>query len=293
MDVSLYLRCTRSRRLADNDHRQQELNTIETTLQMNNYSERSIKAAAKTTRKQQKTRDTPVITTTLPYIAGTTDKISRILHRHNISTSFVPERTIRSMLRNPKDQIPLESQGVYEVPCHDCDRTYIGQTNRRINIRKDKHKLAVKGKITTSSLFQHVLQTGHNINFDNTKILASNENFHSRTIREAIEIEKRPNNMNKRDDAQRLPSTWRSVLSLCTSNQLAQPKKQNSAHDNTGTRKEAGEAAQVIRPKQLVEQTQVVAATQVKGNIHPDKLRHRVRTNQSSLKNQTLPEDGK
>nr|XP_023025372.1 5-hydroxytryptamine receptor-like [Leptinotarsa decemlineata] len=67
---------------------------------MNNYSERSVKAAAKTTRKQQKTRDTPVITTTLPYIAGTTDEISRILRRHNISTSFVPERTIRSMLRN-------------------------------------------------------------------------------------------------------------------------------------------------------------------------------------------------
>nr|XP_023023038.1 uncharacterized protein LOC111511257 [Leptinotarsa decemlineata] len=165
---------TRSRRLADNDQRQQELNTIETTLQMNNYSERR-----------------------------TTDKISRILRRHNISTSFVPERTIRSMLRNPKDQIPLESQGV----CHDCGRTYIGQTNRRINIRKDEHKLAVEGKVTTSSLFQYVLQTGHNINFDNTAILASNENFYSRTIREAIEIEKRPNNIKKRDDAQRLPST--------------------------------------------------------------------------------------
>ncbi|XP_074040764.1 uncharacterized protein [Leptinotarsa decemlineata] len=99
---------TRSRRLADIDHRQQELDTIETTLQMNNYSEKNIKAASKTIRKQQKTRGTPVIITTLLYIVGRTDKISRIFRRHNISTSFVPERTIRSMLRNAKYKIPLE-----------------------------------------------------------------------------------------------------------------------------------------------------------------------------------------
>lgn len=33
----------------------------------------------------------------------------------------------------PKDTIPNYFHGAYEVPCSDCSRSYISQTNRRIN----------------------------------------------------------------------------------------------------------------------------------------------------------------
>ncbi|GLV40846.1 hypothetical protein CBL_10021 [Carabus blaptoides fortunei] len=58
----------------------------------------------------------------------------------------------------------------------------------------------------------HFLDTGHNIDFDNTRTIASIQQFTSRIIREAIEIEKRAETLNTRDDAQRLPATWRPVL---------------------------------------------------------------------------------
>ena len=88
------------------------------------------------------------------------------------------------------------------------------KTNRRIRVRRE-HKNAVAQKTQTSSLAQHVLSTAHKIDFQNTKIIAKSENLATRTIREAIEIEKSSNNLNKRDDAQRLPSAQRTVLSQC------------------------------------------------------------------------------
>ncbi|KAG5886104.1 hypothetical protein JTB14_031703 [Gonioctena quinquepunctata] len=44
---------TRSRRLADNDHIKEELDNIETTLGMNGYSKRTIKAASRVKKKQR------------------------------------------------------------------------------------------------------------------------------------------------------------------------------------------------------------------------------------------------
>ncbi|GJQ70764.1 hypothetical protein Trydic_g2945 [Trypoxylus dichotomus] len=43
-------------------------------------------------------------------------------------------------------------------------------------------------------------------------MLAGSENLTDRITREAIEIEKRPANLNKRDDSQRFPTIWSTVL---------------------------------------------------------------------------------
>ncbi|KAJ7319987.1 hypothetical protein JRQ81_019498 [Phrynocephalus forsythii] len=115
------------------------------------------------------------------------------------------ERGGANILRNPKDKIELENQGVYEIPCKVCPATYIGQTNRRISARIAEHKNAVKKEEKSSSLFQHIKTTGHEIDFERTKLISKTEHFNSRIIMEAIEIEKHPNNMNKRDDTSRLP----------------------------------------------------------------------------------------
>ncbi|CAH0551594.1 unnamed protein product [Brassicogethes aeneus] len=85
------------------------------------------------------------------------------------------------------------------IRCKDCDQTYIGQTNRRINEKKN---------IVTSSLTHHVSSTSHNIDFQNTKVFSNVEHPKSGIIK----IEKRPYNLNTRDDTQRLPTAWKPVL---------------------------------------------------------------------------------
>lgn len=48
-----------------------------------------------------------------------TDKIIKILWIHNIMTVFKPQITINLLIRNLKDKILLEDQGVYEIICGD------------------------------------------------------------------------------------------------------------------------------------------------------------------------------
>uniref|UniRef100_A0A6P7FMX2 Uncharacterized protein LOC114329459 n=1 Tax=Diabrotica virgifera virgifera TaxID=50390 RepID=A0A6P7FMX2_DIAVI len=71
--------------------------------------------------------------------------------------------------------------------------------------------------IKVSALGQHILHTGHKIDFDHSRTIAPIRFYKQRIIREAIEIEKRPNCLNKRDDGIRLPSTWRPLLKKTSS----------------------------------------------------------------------------
>lgn len=206
---------TRSQRLADPENIGEEMKKLRTALRQNGFKNQTINDSLKprqTKPQDEKEKEKPASKAYLPYVKGTTDKISRILRRHKVETTFRTDRKISSILRNPKTKIALESQGVYEIPCLDCDQTYIGQTNRRVNVRKEEHQNSVRKNEKTSSLAQHVSATSHNIDFQNTKVLANIEHLKSRIIREAIEIEKRPDNMNSRDDTQRLPAAWKPAL---------------------------------------------------------------------------------
>ncbi|KAJ9600343.1 hypothetical protein L9F63_009356, partial [Diploptera punctata] len=107
-----------------------------------------------------------------------------------------------------KDNIPLESQGIYEIPCTSCEQSYVGRTNRRIQ----EYKAAINRQEPTSTLVQHIKQRGHKIDLTGSRTLAKIDHEKSRIYREAIEIEKRQHTMNTRDDVQRLPSTWKTAL---------------------------------------------------------------------------------
>ena len=124
----------------------------------------------------------------LSTLKNTTDKISKVLKKYNVDTIFMTNKKISNILPTHKEIIPLEDQGVYEIPCGGCNKSYVGQTNRRISVRRDEHKNAVAQRIQNSSLAQHVLSTGHKIDFKNTKTIAKSENLTTRMIREAIEI---------------------------------------------------------------------------------------------------------
>ena len=64
----------------------------------------------------------------LPYIQGVTDKISKIVKKSNITTSFKPLETIKQKMKSVKDPIdPKQIRGVYNIPCS-CNTSYIGET---------------------------------------------------------------------------------------------------------------------------------------------------------------------
>jgi hypothetical protein len=205
---------TRSKRLADKDHATAEMKGLREALQANGYANYTINKAFNNMPKQsvEETTEDPISTAFLPYVRGSTDRISRLLRRHNIKTVFKADRKISSMLRGVKDAVPNESHGIYEVPCGACERTYVGRTNRKISARIDEHRVSVRRQETTSALALHVLNEGHWIDFDHAKTLVRLDHERPRIYREAIEIHKRPHSLNTRDDALRLPAAWKPAL---------------------------------------------------------------------------------
>ncbi|KAK5650479.1 hypothetical protein RI129_001509 [Pyrocoelia pectoralis] len=206
----------RSIRLSDEESKNDELEKLTKMLQQNGYPLTKIKSIIKKyineAQKSTKTVDEPKKLVVLPYIKGVTDTIGNKFPKNQFRVVYKPINSLRQFLRNAKDQIPGESQGIYEVPCDGCIRSYIGQTNRRLNVRAQEHQLAIKQHNTSSSLATHRLETGHHIDTGKIKLLAPAYTLQERIIREAIEIEKRPLALNKRDDTSRIPSVWKLVI---------------------------------------------------------------------------------
>lgn len=70
------------------------------------------------------------------------------------------------------------TQGIYEMPCKDCNRLYIGQSNCHVSERVREHKFAAEKGVSISTLAQHVASTGHENVFARTKVLAAKEHLH-------------------------------------------------------------------------------------------------------------------
>ena len=68
------------------------------------------------------------------------------------------------------------------------------------------------GNTTRSAVAEHQLQHGnHRMDTKNAEIIYRNDRYYPRIIREAIEIIKTPNNIN-RDEGYTLSKTWKSFL---------------------------------------------------------------------------------
>nr|XP_012137516.1 PREDICTED: uncharacterized protein LOC105662086 [Megachile rotundata] len=207
-----------------------ELEHIRSTLQQNGYSRHRInrtidRLTNQTTKPTHKhttdTHDKEHATTFLPYIQGTTDRIGRILRKHNIRTVFTTHTKIGQLLTSPKDPQPqLSTPGVYKIPCS-CDQVYIGETGRSVYTRRKEHERCARLGYIQSAVAEHQITTGHKILFDKTEVLAKTSAYLPRKHREAIEIRKHPNNIN-RETGYHINPIWHTLFPVffnCAHNQ--------------------------------------------------------------------------
>ena len=66
----------------------------------------------------------------------------------------------------------MKSHGVYGLNCINCTASYIVVTALVLPARVQEHRDAFRG-VRYSATAKHAVQTGHNINWNNAKILAS------------------------------------------------------------------------------------------------------------------------
>ena len=98
------------------------------------------------------------------------------------------------------------------VPCS-YGTPYIGETSQSIRQRIFEHDADIRhNRSRTSALAEHAGKSCHHVCIEDSKVIAKVDHFHHRKLREAIEIERHPRNLN-RDDGWKLSKSWTPALS--------------------------------------------------------------------------------
>ncbi|KAH3721060.1 hypothetical protein DPMN_063975 [Dreissena polymorpha] len=87
-----------------------------------------------------------------------------------------------------------------------CKNDYIGDTGRSLGIRLKEHVAR-----SNSAIYEQFSLTGHRIDPNNTKILASEDSDIKRRFKVAINIKQRSPSLN-RDEVLELPPVYKSLL---------------------------------------------------------------------------------
>ena len=103
-------------------------------------------------------------------------------------------------------------KGVYIIPSS-CGTPYIGETGRSINQKISEHAADLKHRRESScTSAEHVEKTNHHVCIEEASVIAKVSHVHHRKFREALEIEKRPCNLN-REDGWKISRCWVPALS--------------------------------------------------------------------------------
>jgi hypothetical protein len=90
-----------------------------------------------------------------------------------------------------KDRTPrnLLSMVVYQVKCMSCNARYVGKTIRHIEVRLNEHKKSIGLPLQPQSyIARHVVNTGHTVDYENFKILATASTDYKLRVKESIII---------------------------------------------------------------------------------------------------------
>jgi len=95
----------------------------------------------------------------IPYVEKVSEAIVRIMKKHNVPVAMKPSKTLKDLLVKPEKKKKEDiAQCVYKVPCANCDKTYVGETGRKLGVpvRLHEHKTEVESKTKrTASLTEY------------------------------------------------------------------------------------------------------------------------------------------
>ncbi|XP_054861960.1 uncharacterized protein LOC129347772 [Amphiprion ocellaris] len=173
------------------DGKRREHKHIHSALQTCGYPNWAFIKTAKKRREDKKDEDHKKRNNiVIPYVAGISEKLRRIFNTHQIPVHFKPSNTLRQKLVHPKDKIPREKQSnvVYAVQCNEeCSDLYIGETKQPLHKRMAQHRRAT----TTgqdSAVHLHLKEKGHSFDDHKVRILAREDRWFERGVKEAIHV---------------------------------------------------------------------------------------------------------
>lgn len=159
-------------------------------------------------------------------------KLQRILKSANIEVRHRSTKKLFSTLHTHKDQKPKGTQpGIYRIPC-DCGKVYIGETGRSFNTRIKEHKTCHRrNEWEKSAIVKHAQQHQHNIQWEDSKLITTIKHWHTRRIREAIEIKQ--HNTVPQDNGLFINSIWNPLLNSYADNNTPPHSQDTPANSST------------------------------------------------------------
>jgi len=139
----------------------------------------------------------------LPYVEGTSERVSRVMKKHQVPVTVRPVKTLRRLLVHQKDKQEKEeiTDCVYKIPCSNCEKTYC-KTGRKLGTRLKEHNREVEATTkkpftrgqrlhslseqNKSALTDHTSRDNHLINWSQTTILDRESDRGTRWIKEAV-----------------------------------------------------------------------------------------------------------
>ena len=105
----------------------------------------------------------------------------RIAFRKNLSIKsiFLP-------IQKGQDLTKKMKKLVYKIPCSNCDKCYIGETNREKSTRMKEHKKDIRNSSESSHVAKHANKEKHSFEFENVEILSLESNWRRRIIKESL-----------------------------------------------------------------------------------------------------------
>ena len=170
--------------------KEEEVSRLKQVLRSNNFPESSVRRFFKSLSNprvptgEQTTRVNAVI----PYVRGCSERIARVLRRFDINTFFKPQNKLSTIFSLPKDPTPASATCgvVYEIPCADCSKVYVGQTANSLATRVEQHRAACRLlHPQKSAVAEHSITEAHRIDFNNARILCKETRWRHRLFLEA------------------------------------------------------------------------------------------------------------
>jgi len=150
------------------------------------------------------------------YVKEFSNRIASLLSNSGVKTTYKCNNKLNNIIKPNKDPLPYmqNSNVVYKITCSDCQASYIGQTKRQLGTRIKEHKQKINNKKTDSLavITEHIFNTNHKIDWDNTKILDRETNYNKRLISECIHIKRHAHNINKKTDTDLFPDNYLPIL---------------------------------------------------------------------------------
>lgn len=157
----------------------EELKYILETAVMNGYKIDTVNNILKKHRRKKYLKDVTTLKNeaetkedikgwiSVPYYTPITNELSKILKKQNVKICYTNAGNLRDLLGTEKDKENniLKKSGIYRLTCEDCDKKYVGQTRRCLEVRLQEHlnETEIPIERIQSAMSLHAAENNHEI----------------------------------------------------------------------------------------------------------------------------------